>query len=154
GQIDLSWSDNSGNEDGFKVYVSTDGTNYAWVATAGADATAYTWWGASPGTTYSFQVTAYNAVGESAPSYTATVTTPTPPAAPSGPTATAAGRGRIDLTWSDNSGNEDGFKLYYSHDGVNWVWFATADANMTAYTWWDGSPGTTYYFRITAYNAA
>ena len=46
------------------------------VTTAGANATAYTWTGASPGTTYSFYVTAYNAIGESAPSNAAVVTPP------------------------------------------------------------------------------
>src|SRR5205807_4773519 len=79
-QVSLSWADNSGNETGFKVYESTDGTNFTLLATAGANATSYSWTGASPGTAYSFRVTASNAVGESAASNTANATTPTVPA--------------------------------------------------------------------------
>jgi hypothetical protein len=58
----------------------------------------------------------------------------------------------INLSWTDNSTRippEDGFKLYYSTDGTNWVWFATA----SACTWWGAAPATTYYFRVTAYNS-
>jgi hypothetical protein len=49
-----------------------------WFATAGPGATAYTWWGAAPGGTYFFRATATNAIGESDPSNTAAVTTPSP----------------------------------------------------------------------------
>src|SRR5262249_58269499 len=99
-------------------------------------------------------VTAYRAIGDSAPSNTAVVTTPAPPAAPGSLVAVAVSGSRVDLTWADHATNEDGFKLYYSSDGVNWVWFATAGPNVTAYTWWGASPGNTYYFRVTAYNAS
>src|SRR5205807_122839 len=78
-QVNLAWADNANNEDGFKVYASSDGVHYTWVAAVGANATAYTWWGGSPGTTYSFYVTASNAAGHSAPSNTASVTPPAPP---------------------------------------------------------------------------
>src|SRR5207248_4531067 len=72
-RVDLAWADNASNEAGFKVYESTDGVNWALLTTADANATAYSWSGAAPGTTYPFPVTAYNAAGESAPSNTATV---------------------------------------------------------------------------------
>src|SRR5207244_1476563 len=111
-QVDLSWADNSTNETGFKVNPSTDRTSRAWCTPAGANATAYSWSGAAPGTTYSFRVSATNAVGDSAVSNTATVTTPAAPAAPSGLTATAAASGtQVDLSWADNSTNETGFKV-------------------------------------------
>src|SRR5207249_809775 len=73
-QVNLTWTDNSTNETGFKVYKSTDGVNFALLATAGANATSYSWTGAAQGGTYSFRVTAYNAAGESAVSNTATAT--------------------------------------------------------------------------------
>jgi fibronectin type 3 domain-containing protein len=153
-QVNLSWVDNSTNEDGFKLYSSTDGVNWSWFATAGANTTAYTWWGASPGTTYYFRVAATNAAGDSDPSNTVSVTTPAPPAAPSNLVATAVSGTQVNLTWTDNSDNEDSFRLYYSTDGVNWVWFAEVGPNVTATTWWGASPGTTYYFRVTAYSSA
>jgi fibronectin type 3 domain-containing protein len=151
-QVSLTWADNASNEDGFKLYRLTE-NGWMWFATAGANATVYSWTGAAPGTSYSFQVTAYDAAGESAPSNNAAATTPALPVAPSNLAATAVSGSRIDLTWADNSTNEDGFKLYRSTDGINWVWFATAGANATAYTWTGASPASTYYFRVTAYNA-
>jgi hypothetical protein len=58
---------------------------------------------------------------------------PTPPAAPDGLTATAASGGRIDLAWTDNAGNEDGFQVERSTDGSTFALHGTAGANATAY---------------------
>ena len=55
---------------------STDGTTFAFVANAPADATAYAVTGLSPNTTYTFRVRAFNAGGDSAWSNTAQATTP------------------------------------------------------------------------------
>ena len=41
-----------------------------------------------------------------------------PPAAPSGLTATAVSAGQIDLSWTDNSMGEYGFKVYHAHQGL------------------------------------
>src|SRR5439155_3586380 len=143
------------NETGFNVYQSPNGTNFTLLATTGATATSYSWTGASPGTSYWFRVTAASAGGESAPSNTATATTPggATPAAPSNLTATAAANGmQVDLTWADNSTNETGFKVYKSTDGVNFTLLATAGANATSYTWTGAAPGTAYSFQVSSYN--
>ncbi len=81
-----------------------------------------------------------------------TVTAPASPAAPSGLAANAVSPSRVDLTWADEDGDEDGFKLYSSDDGVNWTWFATTAVHVTAFSWWGASAGATHYFRVTAYN--
>jgi titin len=75
-QVNLSWTNNSTNETGFKLFYSTDGVNWVWFAQLAPTTTTYTWWGASPGTGYSFLVTATSAIGDSAPSNTASATTP------------------------------------------------------------------------------
>src|SRR5205823_4543037 len=140
-------------EDGFKVYQSTDGVNFTLLASGGPNSTAYTWTAASPGTAYSFRVTAFNAVGESAASNTATVTTPAAPAAPSTLAAAATANGRqVTLPSPHTSDHEDGFKVYRSTDGVNFTLLASVGANVTAYTWTAAAPGTSYSFRVTAYN--
>lgn len=52
-----------------------------------------------------------------------------PPAAPTGLTARAVSRLRIDLAWTDNSGNESGFTIERSTDGVTFTEIATVAAN-------------------------
>ena len=51
-RIDLAWADESGNEVGFRVYRSTDGTAFTLVATVGAGVTSYADSGLTSGTTY------------------------------------------------------------------------------------------------------
>ncbi|RYD19459.1 MAG: DUF642 domain-containing protein [Verrucomicrobiaceae bacterium] len=67
-QVNLSWTDTSGNESGFKIYRKT-GTNGAWahVATAPANATGTSVTGLSTANTfYQFAVSATNGSGDSA----------------------------------------------------------------------------------------
>ncbi len=83
---------------------------------------------------------------------------PTPPAAtapnaPSGLTATAA-TSAINLAWTDNSSDEDGFQIERSTDGVNFSALATVAANVTSYSDSSAVAGTTYAYRIVAYNSA
>jgi titin len=75
------------------------------------------------------------------------------PTAPSGLAATAVSGTQVNLNWADNSTNETGFRLYSSTDGVNWVLMAEVAANTTAFNWYGAVPGTSYHFRVTAYNA-
>ena len=76
------------------------------------------------------------------------------PSAPSGLTATAASASEIDLSWTDNSNNEDGFKIERSTDGTNFTQIAQVSANNTTYRNTGLWPGTTYYYRVRAYNVA
>ena len=65
-RIDLQWTDNSSNETGFEVEISTDrGRTFQRIATLGREATAYTAAGLAPKTQYHFRVRAFNAVGPS-----------------------------------------------------------------------------------------
>jgi len=80
----------------------------------------------------------------------------TPPAAPSDLVATAAGSDQIDLTWTDNSSNEVGFKIE-SCDGKDcsdFAQIATVGANVTSYQDTGLATSTDYYYRVYAYNAA
>ncbi len=69
-QINLSWTDNSGNETGFKIERCTGSgcTNFAQIATVSANV--YNNTGLSKNTTYTYRVRAYNAAGNSAYSNT------------------------------------------------------------------------------------
>ena len=117
-QINLSWTDNSSNESGFKIERSTDATNFAQINTVGAGITVYSDNGLNASTPYSYRVRAYNVAGDSAYSLTASATTLSgAPAAPSALSAVAASSSQINLTWADNSNNESGFKIERSTDG-------------------------------------
>jgi titin len=75
-QANLAWTDNAGNESGFRVYRSNDGRTFSKIATLSSNTTSYSNGGLAGSRTYYYQVTAYNAVGESAPSNTVVITTP------------------------------------------------------------------------------
>src|SRR5207302_9691012 len=88
------------------------------LAAVAAGVTSYTDTGLAAGATYYYRVSASNAAGDSAFSNVASATVPVAlPAAPSNLVAVAAGVSQINLTWTDNSNNETGFKVDRSSDG-------------------------------------
>lgn len=74
-EILLSWSD-VGDETGYRVERSTDGTTWTAIGTTGADITTYTDGGLAPGTTFSYRVFATNSGGDSPASEVVSATTP------------------------------------------------------------------------------
>lgn len=76
GKVELTWQDNSNNEDGFYVERGTDGSSFAQIASLGMDETSYLDTTSLAGSTqYFYQVKAYNANGVSAASNVAETTT-------------------------------------------------------------------------------
>ncbi|MDQ7053075.1 MAG: fibronectin type III domain-containing protein [candidate division KSB1 bacterium] len=157
-QIDLSWTDNSNNEDGFKIERKDPGsTTFVEIAQVGANVTNYSDTGLNPNSTYTYRVRAFNADGNSGYSNEASATTqtqPNPPAAPSNLTATAVSTSQIDLSWTDNSNNEDGFKIERKDPGsTTFVEIAQVGANVTNYSDTGLNPSSTYTYRVRAFNA-
>lgn len=80
-QIDLSWTDNSSNENGFTIeYRYGTDLNWYYLNSVGPNITTYQDTNVLPSTTYNYRVMAYNSSGNSAYAYSAPVTTPMPPA--------------------------------------------------------------------------
>jgi len=79
-------------------------------------------------------------------------TAPTAPAAPSGLGATAASSTLVNLAWTDHAGNEDGFEVERSTDGVSFAQHGTAGMNATSYADATVQASTTYWYRVRAIN--
>ncbi|KAA9132739.1 M6 family metalloprotease domain-containing protein [Marinihelvus fidelis] len=80
---------------------------------------------------------------------------PVPPADPSGFSASAASASRIDLAWSDNADNENGYRLERSPNGSSgWSVIASLGANTSGYSDTGLAASTTYFYRVAAFNGA
>jgi hypothetical protein len=64
-QVDLSWTDKSTNEDGFKIQRKTGNGNFADIGSVGKDVVTYIDNGLTSNTTYTYKVYSYNSVGNS-----------------------------------------------------------------------------------------
>jgi hypothetical protein len=121
------------------TYNAGAGTYYLVVASHGISAGA-------TATNYGFNVGSYSLSG------TIIVGGATPPVAPSNLAATAISSSQINLSWTDNSSDEDGFRIERL-SGANWVEIATVAANVTTWQNVGLTAGTTYTYRVRAYNA-
>jgi FtsP/CotA-like multicopper oxidase with cupredoxin domain len=77
---------------------------------------------------------------------------PTGPAAPTGLTATAVTSDQIDLSWTDNSSDEDWFSIERSLDGSSFSGIATVALNDVSYSDTGLSASTTYHYKVAAVN--
>jgi hypothetical protein len=152
-QINLAWTNVSG-ETGFLIQRSLDGVHWTQAGTTGANVTSYQDTGLNPSTLYYYEVLATNAGGNSPPSTSAKATTPVaPPAAPSNVTAVATSSTQVNLSWTNNATNQQGFRVQRSSNaGSTWSQIAQVGANTTTYTDTHASGGTTYLYRVFAYN--
>jgi hypothetical protein len=154
-QIDLAWSDSS-NEDGYKIERSLDGTNFTYMGPVAGNVTSYASTALTAGTTYYYRIYAYNSDGTSAYSATVSQTTlappPAPPAAPSTLTVAAVSKTQVNLSWTDRSSNEDGFKIERSLNGTTFVEVDSVGPNVRTYSNTGLVANTTYSYRVRAFN--
>ena len=98
GQLTVSWNDNSGNEAGFRVERSANGSAFAQIATVGANVIQYLDTAVAASTTYAYRIRAFNTTSLSAYSNTVSVTTTSSGLAPSTSTSTSLTSSTTTLT--------------------------------------------------------
>ena len=161
-QIDLTWTDNATTEQGTEIQRSTTGIGGTYSRldlVFGANLTSYSDTGVVVGQEYCYQVRVGEGGGNIGAFSEATCATiqddpPTsPPAAPSGLTATTVDDQRIDLDWTDNSDNENGFSIERSTGaGGAFSEIDLVGANVTDYEDTALASNTEYCYRVYAYN--
>jgi hypothetical protein len=152
GQINLSWVDGA-DESSYRIERSNDGsTGWAAVGTVGVNVTAFSNTGLASGTRYYYRVIAINASGESSPS--SIVAPDTFTNAPATASATPVSANRVDVSWSDVTG-ETGYKVERStNGGVNWTQVGSVGASVLVFSDTTAVAGTNHQYRVKAYNSA
>ena len=150
----MSWTDNSNNEDKFVIQFSYDNENWLGAGSTEANVTTRTATGLVAGKTYYFRVAAYNAAGYSDWATTTYVVPTADIAKPGDIVFGDYSNGNLEMSWADNSDNEDGFLVQYSYDGEKWNRAGVTEANVNHRTATRVSPGRTYYFRVAAFQGS
>ena len=145
-QILLSWNSVAG-ANGYQV---VEWINGAWrpIINLGNSSTSYAVTGLNPGTTYDFDVAAYNSAGISWANGNSITTLPAAPAL----NATAVSSTQILLSWNSVAG-ANGYQVVEWINGA-WTQIATLDGGSTSYAVSGLSSGTTYYFLVGAFNTS
>ena len=81
-------------------------------------------------------------------------TAPNVPSAAANLAATAVSAAQINLSWQDTSGNETGFRVERRAGAGMWTQVASLGANVTSYSSTGLAPGTSYSFRVIAFNTS
>ncbi|MEW6027431.1 MAG: fibronectin type III domain-containing protein [Planctomycetota bacterium] len=154
-QVSLQWTDNSSNESGFKIERKTEGGNFQEITDRAANSTSWVDTDILPDTVYYYRLFGWNSGGYGGYSDVASLTTPFwLPLAPDQLAAWAVSASQINLSWRDNSNNETEFSIERSPNGTgSWAQIATATDNATTYSNRYLSSGTTYYYRVRAYDS-
>jgi hypothetical protein len=151
-QVNLSWVDESYDEDKFIIEREIGPSDsYAEVARTNAGIESYSDIGLASETLYYYRIRAYNRDGGySGPSNEVPVMTFLNE--PTVLTSTAISATQIDISWTDNSGKEDGFKIERK-EGLAGT-YAQIDTVLSGVTFYSDSSltgGTAYYYRVRVY---
>jgi hypothetical protein len=151
-EIELTWTDNSDNEQGFEIQRQS-GIFFIIIDTVGSNVTNYTDTERNPGTEYCYRVRAFNIAGPSSFTSVACATTISPPNAPTDLSAEPVSPIQIQLNWTDNADNETGFRIERKEGAAGtYDEIATVSADVTTYSDTGRTPEVEYCYRVQAFN--
>ena len=158
-RVDLRWVDNSDNEDGFKIWrknLEGEDVKYELLGQVEANATTYTDESATPGVKYAYEVRAFNNAGVSKWVKPATVAPAGLPVEPTGLEVVSVTSDEVELTWQDNSNDENGFEILRINvdGGGDFKAIDTVTNEITSYIDKTVAPNTSYEYKISAFNSA
>ena len=152
--INLSFTDNSIDESGFRLERSTNaGSTWSLIATLPVNQTTFLDQNLSCSSNYAYRVKSYNSAGKSAYSNTINTATSlcTPPALPDSITSISS-INSITLNWNDVA-DETAYIIEQSLDNAKtWNTLATLPQDSISYPITGLDRGTTYYFRLAIQN--
>jgi hypothetical protein len=156
-EVTLTWNNISNITVSFELLRSTssDFSGAITIPIADPTRTNFVDTGLAQDTTYYYKIKGiYPSNQESDFSNTASVLTADNLNAPSNFSGTATSNTEIDLSWTDSSNNEDGFKIYRSTtSGVQGSEIADLPAGTQSYSDSNLLDTTTYYYEIVSYNS-
>ncbi len=157
-QVDLTWTDNTVSETNMVVERCTGSlcSDFAQIDELGANTTSYSDTSAVEDTTYNYRVKAKNGLNWETPYSNADEATTFAKQPPSDLAVTWVSEVQLDVSWTDNSTDETGFKLDRCLDSACASVEAThvLAADVTSFADATLTPNTTYYYQVRAYKTA
>jgi hypothetical protein len=153
-ELDLGWTQSTQPVDHFNILKLTAPSTYTLIAQVPGNVTTYPDGGLMPGTSYSYEVVASNAGGDSPAAGPVGNTTPVAPAGPTNFQFSNVTSTQVTLTWQNNANNATGYKLVRQLASDNGQLIVTLPANATTYTDTGIEPDAPYQYILSAFNLA
>jgi kumamolisin len=154
-QINLAWVAGDNTQTSFVVQRKTGAGAFAQVASVSATTLSYQDTGLQPSTTYTYEIIAVNASGQSSPSNQASATTQAQaaPAAPVNLTAFGVSSSQVNLAWVAGDNTQTAFVIQRKTGANPFAQIAIVGANVLTYQDTGLAASTTYTYEVFATNA-
>ena len=157
--VNLSWSDNSSDESGFRVERQTGTGNFQVIASPSAGTTSYSDSSVAESTTYTYRILGFNNAGTSGASNVQQVTIPGPTLppvetidAPTNLTGTVNSTSSISINWLEHEASDVDYRVERQKDGGIFIQVAEMAANIRTFQDTGLVSSTRYTYRVYAFS--